>query len=133
MNKDNPEIDNAPWWDAVSRRELTFQSCSDCGKAVFFPRSRCPHCFSDRLEWRKSAGDGSVYAFTVVRRAPRGFQDRVPYCVALIDVKEGFRMMSNVVGCEPQDIQVGMPVSVAFEQRGEGLLPVFKPSGTKKA
>lgn len=130
MNKDNPEVDNAPWWDAISRRELTFQTCKECDASVFFPRSRCPHCFSDRLEWRKSAGEGTVYAFTIVRRAPRGFQDRVPYCVALIDVKEGFRMMSNVVDCKPEDIRVGMPVAVDFELRGDGLLPVFKPSGT---
>ena len=116
-----------PWWDGLSRRKLTFQRCIVCSRAIFYPRSRCPHCFSDALEWQTSTGRGSVYAQTVVHRAPHGFQDRVPYCVALIDLEEGFRMLCNVIGCSPSDVQVGMPVQLDFEEREGRLLPVFRP------
>jgi uncharacterized OB-fold protein len=83
---------------------------------------------SDRFEWRKSSGRGVVYSFTVVHRAPTPFfRDKVPYVVALIDLQEGVRMMSNIVGCDPAEVKIGDHVEVIFEDINEEItLPKFK-------
>src|SRR5262245_4253905 len=109
-----PELDSEPFWRATKRHELTYQQCQDCNEVVFYPRQHCPACGSASLTWRVSAGEGVIYTFSVVRanRSP-SFRDLVPYVVAWIDLDEGFRMMSNVVGLEPVDnVQVGMRVRV---------------------
>ncbi len=96
-----PEPNTQPYWDRVKPSELRYQSCDDCNSVVFYPRLHCPRCLSDRLIWKKSKGEGSVYTYSVVR------QNRVPafielgaYCVAYIDMDEGFRMMSTVIGVD---------------------------------
>ena len=124
------ETDNAPYWEALSRRVLSYQRCNDCGKPVFYPRARCPQCFSDQLEWHASAGHGSIYAFTAVHRATRTIESRAPYYVVLIDLDEGFRMMSNLVSCPLGEARIGMPVQLDFEERDGKLLPVFRPVAT---
>ncbi len=121
--------DAAPYWEGVALGELRYQVCLDCGKAIFYPRTVCPNCLSEKLEWRNSLGRGEVYAFTVVRRAPdANFAQRVPYVVALVALDEGFRMMTNVVGCSPDQVKVGMRVAVVFGQGVDGQpLPYFRP------
>ncbi|WP_433205691.1 Zn-ribbon domain-containing OB-fold protein [Dactylosporangium sp. CS-047395] len=120
--------DTEPFWLAALERRLTYQTCDDCGHVVFFPRRHCPSCLSAALTWHDSAGRGTVYTYSIVRasRDPR-FVDRVPYCVAWIDLAEGFRMMSNVV--DTVDVRVGMAVEVAWRRSGSWLLPVFAPVG----
>lgn len=122
--------DTLPFWTAARSHRLTYQVCRDCERVVFYPRHHCPHCFGRALSWQESAGRGSVYTYSVVRvsRDPR-FVDRVPYCVAWIDLDEGFRMMSNVVEADPAQIRVGMRVRVAWRRSGPWELPVFTPEG----
>lgn len=124
-----PDPDTAPFWAAARERRLTYQTCDECTATVFYPRRHCPTCLSRALTWRESAGLGEVYTFSVVRvsRDPR-FVDRVPYCVAWIDLAEGFRMMSNVVDVEPDSVEVGLAVRVTWRSSGEWLLPVFAPA-----
>lgn len=124
-----PDRDSAFYWAAVRRRELVFQQCSECGRFRFYPRSVCPSCLSEKFEWRNSLGRGTVYSFTVIHRAPTpAFRDRVPYVLALIDLPEGVRMMSNVIGCDPARVRIGMPVTVDFEEVSDEIsLPVFRP------
>ncbi len=121
--------DAAPYWEGVAKGELRYQWCMSCGRAFFFPRTVCPHCLSKELEWRKSRGLGQVYAFTVVHRAPdAAFAQRVPYVVAMVDLEEGFRMMSSVVSCSPDAVRVGMEVSLVFGTGVDGQqLPYFRP------
>ncbi len=121
--------DAAPYWEGVALGELRYQECLDCHQAIFFPRSVCPNCLSQKLEWRKSAGRGEVYAFTVVHRPPSAFVERVPYVVALVNLEEGFRVMTNVVECPVEQVRVGMKVQVVFGQGVEGQpLPYFRPA-----
>ncbi len=128
MPENLPEVDSERWWDGVRDSELLYQSCLDCGASVFYPRARCQYCFSDRLDWRQSAGRGAVYAVTTVHRAPKAFASRAPYVVALVDLSEGFRMMTNIVDCRPQDVRVGMAVELTFQPDQDGrLLPYFHP------
>jgi len=119
----------APFWDATRRRQFLLQWCIPCDRAVFYPRDVCPQCLCDELEWRPASGRGSVYAVTVEQRPrdPR-LASRAPYAVALIDLEEGVRVMSNVVGCAPEDVTAGMVVTVTWEPLSDGrMLPQFEP------
>ncbi|MGW4029480.1 Zn-ribbon domain-containing OB-fold protein [Streptomyces sp. NPDC004838] len=108
--------------EGLAAGELRFQHCSDCGRAVFYPRVLCPHCGSESLEWRVSAGLGTVYATTVLHQ-----RDADPYNVALIDLDEGFRMMSRVEGVSPQDVRIGERVALAVITEDGAPLAVFRP------
>jgi len=128
-----PEPNTQPFWEGVKRGELRYQTCDDCGEVVFYPRLHCPSCGSRKLSWKRSRGEGSVYTFSVVRqnRMP-GFQELGAYAVAYIDLDEGFRMMSTIVGVSnpTTDIHIGQRVHVEFEEQdGEGAypIPVFRP------
>lgn len=120
------DADTAPFWAAARQRRLAYQVCDACSAVVFFPRAHCPGCLSRQLSWHDSAGRGVIYTFSVIRssRDPR-FAGRVPYCVAWIDLDEGFRMMSNVVGADVSSIRIGQRVSVRWATSGEAVLPVF--------
>jgi len=117
-----------PFWDATRERSFLLQWCRECGQAIFFPREVCPRCLGSRLEWRPSAGTGAVYTFTVEYN-PQNPNLTPPYTIALIDLDEGVRMMSNVVGCPPEEVRVGMRVKVTWETLSDGRnLPQFEPA-----
>jgi uncharacterized protein len=120
---------SSPFWDATRNRELVLQRCESCNNYIHYPRAICPYCHSDDLEFLPASGQGSVYAFSVMHRPGNpAMQDRVPYVVALIDLTEGPRMMSNIVGCDPAAVRVGLPVSVTWEELSDGrALPLFEP------
>lgn len=122
----------APFWESVDNHAMQIQFCDDCGKGVFYPRGICPHCFSSSLTWKSVSGKGQIHAFTIIHRHPNpAFQAAVPYVVALIELEEGVRMMSNIVGVppEPDRVKIGTPVEVVYEQESNGAtLPKFKPS-----
>ncbi len=93
--------------DKLAQGAFEIQKCAGCGQHVFYPRVVCPHCGVDKLDWVKASGSGTVYSTTVVRRKPEAGGD---YNVALIDLAEGPRMMSRVVGVEPTAVKIGMKV-----------------------
>lgn len=125
-----PDADTRPYWEAARRHELQIQRCTSCGSYYFYPRRNCPVCGSDAVEWTKVSGRGTVYSFTVNHRGPgAAFAAEVPYVVALIELAEGPRLMSNVVGCEPSAVTIGMPVEVVFENINDQIaLPKFRPA-----
>jgi uncharacterized OB-fold protein len=120
--------DSANYWERAKNGELAVQQCNSCRQFVFYPRAICPHCHSADLAWKISAGRGTVYSYTVSRRAPSPeFEGLVPYVVALVDLDEGFRMMSNIIGTDALGTRCGDRVEVAFEQvSDETTLPVFR-------
>lgn len=109
--------------------ELAYQVCTDDGAPVFFPRAIAPTSGSTNLEWRISRGLGTVYATTVVYA-----KDRPPHNVALIDIDEGFRMMSRVEGIDPMQVKIGMRVRVGFHPGDDKQppYPVFTPAEGSK-
>jgi len=129
MNRPLPEIDpdSKPFWDGTAQSELRFQRCADCHSAIFYPRNICPFCHSQQLDWETSAGRGTVYSFTVARKpAGPAFADAVPMTIGLVDVEEGFRMMSNILG-DPDRVAIGARVRVVFRPAGENVvLPLFE-------
>jgi uncharacterized OB-fold protein len=123
-----PEPDTEPFWRATRQHELRYPVCTRCGGVVFYPRRHCTHCLSLDLEWRTSRGEGTVYTFSVIRqnRHP-AFAPRVPYVVAYVDLDEGFRLLTNVVGVDPAAVRIGQRVRVDWEDYEELALPVFRP------
>ena len=114
-----------PYWEGCRAGELRLQQCGDCHRFQFYPRIICSHCGGEHLQWQAVTGRGRVASFTVVRRGiSPAYQ--APYVVALIDLEEGPRMMSAVVGCEPEVVRVGAAVMVQFTDWGaDHVLPVF--------
>jgi uncharacterized OB-fold protein len=128
-----PEITpiTKPFWEAAAGGKLVMQRCGDCHSWVWCPRPACVECGSEKLNWTPLSGRGHVFAFTVIRevvgRALRGFEKEIPYVTAWIDLDEGPRICSNVVGCPIQKVAIGMKVEVFFEEAGQGIsLPKFK-------
>lgn len=113
-----------PYWEATKQKKLLLQWCRSCDQAVHYPREACPRCLGFDLEWRPASGKGEVYAVSVQARAPE------PYAVALIDLEEGTRVMTNITGVDDlYSIKVGMPVRVAWEELSDGRnLPQFEPT-----
>ncbi|HEV2008163.1 MAG TPA: Zn-ribbon domain-containing OB-fold protein [Burkholderiales bacterium] len=124
-----PDAATAPYWSAAHERRLVMPRCLDCSRYHFYPRTLCPHCGSARLEWSECSGRGTVYSYTIVHRAPSpAFAADVPYVVAVVEIDEGLRLMTNVVGCAPDTVRIGMKVGVTFRQVADDVtLPVFEP------
>jgi uncharacterized OB-fold protein len=115
------------FWDAADREEFLGQKCSDCGRFRFPPRPMCPHCHSLKREEVKLSGYGKVHAWTLPRHpAPFGFSE--PPIVAVIELDEGIRFVSNLVGIALDQVKMDMPVEVTFEDtQGGHKVPVFRP------
>jgi uncharacterized protein len=118
-----------PFWDALREERVELQRCDDCGRWVYYPRSRCPACLSDRLAWTAVDGSGSVYTFTVAEQptAPP-FADEVPQLLAIVELAEGVRVSTTLVDVEPDAIAIGMPVAPVFDHCDDGItLLRFRP------
>ncbi len=124
-----PDNVTEKFWAAAREKRLLIQKCNDCGALQFLAQSQCRGCLGEGLEWIEASGRGKVYSYTVVHRAPTArFEEDVPYVVALIDLEEGVRMMSAVVGIEPEAVRVDMPVEVVFDEITSTIsLPKFRP------
>jgi uncharacterized protein len=118
--------DSKPFWDALRERRLILPYCGDCGKPHLPPGPVCPFCFSERLEWRQASGRGRVSTFTVVHKAwfP-DFAPEIPYNVAQVELEEGPRLTTRIVGPGNEKLNVGMPVVIDF---GDTTLPRFRPA-----
>jgi uncharacterized protein len=130
-NKPLPIIQpwSKPFWEGTRKRKLLIQKCKNCGKTIFYPKKYCPECRSPDIEWVESSGEGKVYSFSTLYLGvhPR-FEENAPYTIGIIELREGVRLMSNIVNCKPQDIQCDMPVKVTFEDvTNEITLPKFEP------
>ena len=121
--------DTQPYWEACRRGELRLQKCADCGHVRFPPSVLCPRCLSESSSWEKMSGRGRVYSWIVVHRPqhPAFFED-VPYNVVIVELDEGPRLHSRIVGCANEEIAIGMPVEVVFEKKNDDVtMPYFKP------
>ena len=118
------------YWEAARAHRLELQRCGDCERFVFYPRPLCPHCGGTRLEWRPASGRGTLYSYTVARRAPiPSFEGDVPYVIAIVELEEGPHFTSNVVGIPPDALRVGMPLRAAFDAvTPEVTLVRFRPA-----
>jgi uncharacterized OB-fold protein len=111
---------------------LRVQRCRECQTYVFIPEPFCTGCQSEELEWVESSGRGTVYSMTTVYR-PQRPEFEVPYTVAIVELEEGWHMLTNLVDCSPEELRVGLPVEVTFRRMtDEVTLPLFRPRPDSK-
>lgn len=127
------DVDSQSFWDHCKVHELSAQRCRDCGQFRWPPQAFCPHCYSWNFDWTKLGENGVVTSFVIVHYVSiPAFQEDVPYVVAHITLDgtdEQITMISNVIGCPTQDVRVGMPVRVVFEDvTPDVTLPKFRPA-----
>lgn len=116
-----PSPDNQPHFDGLVEGRLLLPRCDDCEQVFWYPRTHCPLCGSSSVYWWEASGRGSVYSFTVVRRTDGPYAGAVPYVLAYVELEDGPRLMTNIVGLdEPESLEVGQPVEAVFEVGGEG-------------
>ena len=123
--------ETASWWDAAAAHQLVVQRCAHCETARHPPGPVCPVCRSTTASWAELPGTGVVYTYTIVRQAfLPALADVIPYVVAAVefDGAEGVRMVTNVVDIDPEEVEIGMPVEVVWEDMGPELaLPRVRP------
>jgi uncharacterized OB-fold protein/acyl dehydratase len=120
--------DNGWWWEAVARGELLIQKCKGCGALRHPPRAMCGECQSTEWTSIRAKGTGTVYSHTVLHH-PKFPGYEYPLVCALIELDEGTRIVSNLVGCAPADVRIGMPVTLSFERVDDEMqLPLFRPA-----
>jgi uncharacterized OB-fold protein len=126
-----PDEISTPFFDGAREGKLVLQHCTACDKWSFPVRERCPHCFAAKLAWRQAIGLGCLYTFTVMHQVMNpGFAASVPYNVAQVDLDEGVRMTSNVIGIGNDALRIGMKLQAVFEDVGDTVsIPKFRPAG----
>jgi uncharacterized OB-fold protein len=121
--------DNMGFWEGINKHELVFQKCKQCGAWIHPPRPTCPSCRSFEREWARSSGKGTVYSWVTYLESPHP-AFKAPFSVVLVELEEGLKLISNMVDVAPEEISIGMPVEVVFDEITEGLtLPKFRKSG----
>jgi uncharacterized OB-fold protein len=127
-----PSPESKRYWDGCRAHELWLPFCRSCESFYFYPRDFCPACFGWDIEWRKTSGRGRVYTYAIQHRAYHpAWQDEVPYVTALVQLDEGPRVYTNLVGIDPDPTQIRceMPVEVTFDDVTEEItLPKFRPA-----
>jgi uncharacterized OB-fold protein len=126
-----PEPDewSQPFFDATLRGELLLQRCSACGRWMWPVKARCIDCLSDDVRWERASGLGTLYSFTLVHQLVHpGFKGEMPYNLALVDLDEGVRAHSSIVGVANDELHIGMRLSVVFVPASEYIaVPMFQP------
>lgn len=122
-----PEL--APFLAAAKERRLVVQRCSGCGELRFPPRELCSRCWSREAEWVPVSGRGEVFSFYWMHQIYHpGFAAEVPYAVVIVALDEGPHVLSNIVGCSREELRIGLPVEVTFEDASDEVtLPKFRP------
>ena len=124
---------NKPFWDGCREGKLLVQQCTHCQLLRYPAAAVCPECLSTDSEWRAVSGRGEIFSFIVIHRGYHPYWAlRVPYNVAMVELEEGLRMFTNIVGTPNEQLQVGQKLKLAFEQRDEDLVvPVFALDDTR--
>ncbi len=125
-----PTAASLPFWAAAKRHELQIQRCGSCGAHIFYPREVCPECLSSDLQWIKVSGKGTVYSYTIAQAPTHpAFAEEVPYVIAIVELAEGPHLTTNITGCKPDEVRVGMPVVATFDDvTPEMTLVKFRPA-----
>ena len=134
MPRPRADLDTQPFWDACRDGRFLLPLCAACGGAHWPPGPMCPACQSTDLNWIESAGRGHVYSWIVADHPVHpDLVDQVPYVVAMIELEHGLRVVGNIAGCAPEEVEADMPVELYFEARGDGeSLPNFRATGQSR-
>ena len=121
---------NGPYWDALSRGVLSYQKCSACGHAWLPARFECPNCLGDQWQWTAALGGARLISWVVYHTAfHAAFKERLPYNVAVVELDEGPRLISNVVGvADPETLRIDQRLRLVIEKEGATSVPRFAPA-----
>ena len=118
-----PNLETKAFWDAAAEGKLMIGKCTACRATCYYPRAMCPVCFSDKTELQQASGKGTIYTYSVMRRAP------IPYAIAYVTLAEGPTMMTNIVDCDLDKIRIGQAVRLVFKPSDGGPpVPMFTPT-----
>src|SRR5215470_4841977 len=129
-----PTPETQPYWEGARAGELRVQRCRACGEHYFYPRPFCPRCASADVEWVAVSGRARLHSYVISHRPAPGFEADAPYAIAVVALEEGPRLMSSITGVEntPENLVLDMELEVAFQERGDQCLPVFRPAGAPR-
>jgi uncharacterized OB-fold protein len=116
----SPNPETAEFWSATAEGKLLLKQCASCSTYLWFPKSICPNCRSTETRWVQAAGTGVVYSYTVSRRGEGPYREVAPYVLAYVELDEGPRLITNIVGVDVDSVRIGDRVRVAFDDTGEG-------------
>ncbi len=127
--KPRPAPESLPYWQAAKEHRLALPKCEDCGQFWFPPSATCPHCLSTNFAFQTVSGRGKVFSFVTFHRVYRpAFAQDVPYVVALVELEEGPRLLTNILGISHEEVRCEMPVEVVFDDYDEDVaVPKFRP------
>ena len=128
-----PTPETRHFWEGTKAGELRLQRCDSCSHTYFPPRPFCPKCAARKVSVVKAAGKAKLHSYVIHHRPAPGFTP--PYAIAVVELEEGPRMMTNIVGCPqtPDALVLDMPLEVTFEKQSEQVtLPFFKPAQAKR-
>ena len=116
------------FWAGIRRGELVIQRCTNCERLRHYPQPMCPDCHSVDFDWAPVTGRGVIYSYTVAHRAFHpAWKDDVPYVLATIELEEGVRMLTDLIGIDPNTVKIGQRVEVYFKELpGQGMMPRFR-------
>jgi len=126
-----PTPETQHFWDGCRDGKLLLQRCKDTGKAYFPPRPFSPYTGSRDVEVFEASGKATLFSYVINHRPAKGFEDEAPYAIAVVELEEGPRMMTNIVDCEqtPEALVLDMPLEVSFETATDEItLPKFRPT-----
>ena len=126
-----PTPETQQFWDGAREGRLMIMHCNGCSKDYFYPRPYCPFCFSADTAWKQASGKATLHTYLINHRAAPGFEKDAPYVIAVVQLEEGPRMMTNLVDVEPEPSQlpVDMPLEVVFDKANDTIsLPKFRPA-----
>jgi len=126
MPQVNPET--REYWESAGDNSLLVSECRECGLVYHYPRANCPDCFSGNVAWREAMGQGEVYSYSVTPKVTGWPEEDLPLVLAYVELDEGPRMMTNIVDCDSEDVDIGTRVEVTFVETEEDIgIPVFTP------
>jgi uncharacterized OB-fold protein len=123
-----PDADSQPFWESCRNHAMALQECIDCRRFRYPPRSLCPYCHSPNAAWKAVSGKGRVYvSLTMCRPYGPAWEADVPYNISMIELDEGVRIWSNIIGCPPEQITIGDRVTIRYEDVTDNItLPKFR-------
>jgi uncharacterized OB-fold protein len=128
----NVNAETKPYWDATLEGKLMLKKCNACSTVNWYPRTLCPACGSFDTAWIQASGRGTIYTFAITRRGQGAYASAAPYVLAYVELEEGPRMMTNIVDCDVDAINIGDAVEVVFHDTGAGAaLPRFRPASSQ--
>lgn len=129
-----PTPETLRFWTGCEAGELWIQRCEQCGQHFFYPRPHCPACASTAVEWVRVSGAARLESYVLSHLPAPGYEAEVPYAIAIVQLREGPRMLTNIVGiaATPEALELDMPLQVRFESRGEFAVPVFAPASESR-